>query len=154
LHYCKESPIRNYLLTLLYLRSGKFKVLVSPVIKNLDLLPESSMKKKIESIYADLVISKFIANDGFNFSLIPKTKVFSINSTDTYLGYLTYQDSLYLCLCDFSDFFEKKIIYKQVAIMVVNKQISSRTLKRINRSLPTLLFLQIKILLLTPWIQQ
>jgi hypothetical protein len=118
LHYCKESPLRNYLLTLLYLRSGKFKVLLSPFVKNSDLLPEISMKKKLEAIYADLVISKFIANDGFHFSLIPKTKIFTITSMGNYLGYLTYQDSLYLCICDFSDFLEKRIIYKQVISLI------------------------------------
>lgn len=114
LHYCPESALRNYFLTLVYLRSGKTKVLSSPYLTNFVILPERCMRDKMEAIYVDAMLMAKKFKDDFRYSMIPKTKIYTMNSYDNFLVYMTNQESIYLCVCDFTDFNQKRVVYKEI----------------------------------------
>jgi hypothetical protein len=80
------------------------------------------MRRKLESIYIEAGSSPLKYDEEFHFSLIPKTKIFTLNNMKNYLAYLTLQDSLYLCISDFSDFNQKKIIYKEVIMNLTSSK--------------------------------
>jgi hypothetical protein len=120
LHYCQESALRNYFLTLIYLRSGKTKVLSSPYLTNFAILPERCMRDKMEAIYVDAMLMAKKFKDDFRYSMIPKTKIYTMNSYDNFLVYMTNQESVYLCVCDFTDFNQKRVVYKEVPSLDLN----------------------------------